>query len=215
MLRTLFSILKSRDVYLLASLILLILVTPFFEGAPVGSTVIDILLTLVLLATVAAASDVRAVRGVILVVALAATALIWWDAIYQVTTARLIGQILFILICVATNVLVLRKIVAASVVDRDILCAGVGLYLLLGVTWTLIYIVLDTIAPEAFALTGASTGQGWSNYLYFSFATLTTLGYGDIAPHTPVARVWAAAEAVTGVLYVAVLVARLVSLYRA
>ncbi len=50
--------------------------------------------------------------------------------------------------------------------------------------------------------------------LYFSLTTLTTFGYGDIHPATPVAGVWSTLEAVTGVLYIAVFVARLVSLYR-
>ena len=52
------------------------------------------------------------------------------------------------------------------------------------------------------------------DFLYFSFTTLTTLGYGDMTGLHPVARVWSTLEAITGSLYIAVLVARLVSLYR-
>ena len=48
----------------------------------------------------------------------------------------------------------------------------------------------------------------WSQLLYFSLTSLTTLGYGDITPLSPVARVWSTLEAVTGVLYIAILVAR-------
>ena len=56
--------------------------------------------------------------------------------------------------------------------------------------------------------------SAWTQFLYFSLTTLTTLGYGDITPINPFARIWATLEAVVGTLYVAILVARLVSLYR-
>ncbi len=68
--------------------------------------------------------------------------------------------------------------------------------------------------PGAFAQLSPDLEQAWTQFLYFSLTTVTTLGYGDITPISPVARIWATLEAVTGVLYIAVLVARLVSLFR-
>ncbi len=77
------------------------------------------------------------------------------------------------------------------------------------------YVLLDGLNPQAFEVVSANLETGWTDFLYFSFATLTTLGYGDISPDAPFVRIWAVMEAVTGVLYIAILVARLVSLYRA
>jgi hypothetical protein len=83
------------------------------------------------------------------------------------------------------------------------------------------YSVVDVLDPNAFTWTVTAgvprlsfrVGNGDSGVLYFSFATLTTLGYGDIVPTTPISRMLASVEAITGQLYLAVLVARLVGLH--
>jgi len=84
-------------------------------------------------------------------------------------------------------------------------------YLLLGLGWAHSYAIINRLHPQAFTITGpqASTPAAWT---YFSFITLTTVGYGDIVPAAPVARMLAMGEALTGQLYLAVLVARLVAL---
>jgi len=89
---------------------------------------------------------------------------------------------------------------------------AIAVYLLLGLTWASAYALLYHLRPEAFtgSLDAAALPQTW---IYYSFVTLTTTGYGDIAPVHPVARSLATAEAVAGQLYVAVTLARLVSLY--
>jgi voltage-gated potassium channel len=95
-------------------------------------------------------------------------------------------------------------------------------YLLLGLLWSVAYSLIDLFDPAAFycSLPGSQVSSdlqfskaGPSGALYFSFATLTTLGYGDIVPTTPIARTLASTEAITGQLYLAVLVARLVGLH--
>jgi hypothetical protein len=105
-------------------------------------------------------------------------------------------------------------------VTADTVCASLCIYLLLGVVWAMGYSVIDILDPEAFrfTLTGPSPvirmGSGASTaVLYFSFATLTTLGYGDIVPISPMARMLAVLEAITGQLFLAVLVARLVGMH--
>jgi len=90
--------------------------------------------------------------------------------------------------------------------------ASVSLYLLLGFTWYALYSVINTASPGSFTDAGVpvpirATG---STFLYFSFVTLTTLGYGDILPVRPTARMAASLEAAAGVLYIAITVARLV-----
>lgn len=205
---------RYGSLYLLASLVLLILVTPFFEGSRIGHLVVDGLLSLVLLAAVNGAGYNRQVQIIALAVAVAALLLMWVNVTHPSSPGRLAGSILYVALSIATIVLVLRRIVLAPIVNLEILCAGISLYLLIGVTWALTYVVMDTIDPGTFELLSPSVVKGWTEFLYFSFATLTTLGYGDISPDAPVARIWAVAEATTGVLYIAVLVARLVNLYR-
>src|SRR5262249_54028116 len=88
---------------------------------------------------------------------------------------------------------------------------AVAAYLLLGMTWAHAYALLATLRPGAFAGPVNATG-GPRAWCYFRFLPLATLGYGDILPVHPVARSLATLEAVTGSLYLAILVARLVSL---
>ena len=115
----------------------------------------------------------------------------------------------------------LRFILTSSQVTFNIMFASLCIYLLLGVLWALGYSTIEQLDPAAFyssvpsrpsfPLMGIGKGEPTA-VLYFSFATLTTLGYGDIVPVSPVARTLATLEAITGQLYLAVLVARLVGL---
>jgi hypothetical protein len=115
----------------------------------------------------------------------------------------------------------LQVIFRSSQVTFNTVCASLCIYLLLGLVWALAYSVVDVLDPAAFTVTVAAgkppprlrVGQGDTAVLYFSFATLTTLGYGDIVPTSPISRMLASMEAITGQLYLAVLVARLVGMH--
>ena len=104
----------------------------------------------------------------------------------------------------------LRFAMSATKVDAEHLYAALSAYLLAGIYFGLLYWVLEQIIPGTFA---ASTHFSQSSAIYFSFVTLATLGYGDIAPRGDIARGVAIIEGVGGQLFLAVLVARLVSLY--
>ena len=98
----------------------------------------------------------------------------------------------------------------ASEVDRII--AGICGYLILGLLWSDAYSILDHFDSNALVHSaGHEVTRESGSILYFSFVTLTTLGYGDITPHTPFARMLAVLEAATGTLYLAVLISSLVS----
>lgn len=109
-------------------------------------------------------------------------------------------------------------IFVAERVTRNIIAAGITLYLLIGNIFTPLYFLLNATIK---AFTGADAFDihthdgviGWQRMYYFSFTTLTTLGYGDVTPLSPFVEPFVTAEAIIGVLYVAVLMARLVSLY--
>jgi voltage-gated potassium channel Kch len=88
---------------------------------------------------------------------------------------------------------------------------AVAVYLLLGLAWAHAYVIFNRNHPAAFAIQ-ENTPPTVAAWTYFSFVTLTTVGYGDIVPKAPVARMLAVAEALTGQLYLAVLLARLVAL---
>ena len=111
-------------------------------------------------------------------------------------------------------------ILVTEEVTRDVIYAAVAIYLMIGGIFGVLFGLLETVT---FAQTGqnalidSSVGAGtvvsWQTTLYYSYATLTTLGYGDILPVTMWARSLASIEAVIGVLYTTIIMARLVGIY--
>jgi hypothetical protein len=116
--------------------------------------------------------------------------------------------------------LLLRLLFSVTSADYETINAALCVYLLMGVTWSALYSMTEMIAPGSFAFpsgAGASTsaeiGSGLSILpIYFSFVTMTTVGYGDILAVGSAARVLAICQAVLGQVYLVVLVARLVGL---
>jgi hypothetical protein len=101
-------------------------------------------------------------------------------------------------------------------VNADVLSAGISAYLLLGLLWAAAYLLLAELTPEAFSLINRAPGAGPMDRfgaLHFSFVTLTCLGCNDIVPVSRVAQMLLMVEATMGVLYLAVMIARLVALY--
>jgi hypothetical protein len=100
-------------------------------------------------------------------------------------------------------------------INVDLLCGSVVAYLLIGVAWAISYFYIELLAPNSFSF-GAelSLVDRASSLFYFSFVTLTTLGYGDILPLSQLARTTAYLEAITGVMYGAILVALLVGNFK-
>ena len=101
---------------------------------------------------------------------------------------------------------------ARSILDSHLYTA-ISIYLLLGMLWFALYSAIDVFYPGAIGR-GAAGGERHSELLYFSLVTLSTIGYGDIVPIHGEVRMLAALEGLTGVLYVAITVALLVSSYK-
>ena len=110
----------------------------------------------------------------------------------------------------------LRQILFGKDIDANRLYGAVCVYLMLGVIWALMYSTLGYLDPSAFSGSLVVGSEDWNlEWLYYSFVTLTTLGYGDILPVSATARALAYSEAVVGVFYMAMLVAALVGAYAA
>jgi hypothetical protein len=109
----------------------------------------------------------------------------------------------------------LRHVFREGPITADRIRGAIAVYLLIGVLWCLAYQLLDHVAPGSFHFPETVVlirGRISHRLAYFSFVTLTTVGYGDITPIHPVARALATAEAFVGQLYPAILIGRLVSL---
>jgi hypothetical protein len=200
----------------LIAVVLLFVVSPFVELIPDGNLIETVLITLVLVMGVLAVGRRRRTLVVAVILALPAFIGKWVNHFrpdWVPTEVFLVTGLLFVIFVVAH---LLGFILRAPRVNSEVLCAGISTYLLLGLSWSFAYLLVAQLAPDAFFLNnGTTTGHSLhgADAFYFSLITLSTVGYGDIIPVSNVARMLAAMEAITGSLFVAVFIARLVALY--
>ena len=201
---------------LLITLVLMLVVSPFLQGLKFGGLIEGVLLTLVLLAAVVVVGAGHGMRIVAVALAVITVAGKW---LYHFRPDLLPAEIFLTtgLLFVAFAVVnLLRFTLRAPRVTIEVLCAAISNYLLIGLMWVFAYQLSAQLVPDSFNFaSGPSSSRMMDgfNALYFSFVTLSTIGYGDITPLAPVTRMLAIVEATVGMFYMTVLVARLVALY--
>jgi len=126
----------------------------------------------------------------------------------QASILVLIG---FMLVAIAFT---MKQVAIGSDISSNRIVGAVCVYLLLGVIWAMTYTIIEMVSPGSFDGFSPTDDMSWnSEWLYFSFVTMTTLGYGDILPISATARGFAYMQAIVGQFYIAVLVAGLVGAY--
>src|SRR5437899_1957747 len=207
---------RFSTVQLLIALALFFIWAPFVEEIEGGELIVSGLFSLVLLAGIVAVADRKRVLVIAIVLAIPAIAGRWINHFRPdlAPPAVFLTAGLVLIAFVVANLL--RFVLRAPSVNVEVLCASISAYLMLGLMWTMAYWLVDQLTPGgAFSFNtnaGPRSMNGFTGF-YFSFITLSTVGYGDITPVSRIARWLAAMEAMTGLLYVAVLIARLVALY--
>ena len=115
-----------------------------------------------------------------------------------------------------TTIFVLWRVLRSARVTGDTLCGAIAVYLMIGLTWSLGYVLLEYLQPGSYQVAAGGMRQAnGKELLYFSYVTLATLGYGDVVPVTDGARSLAVLEGLCGTIYMAILVARLIGLHLA
>jgi len=207
---------RFSTVQLLIALVVLLISAPFLEELEGGKLILSVLFSLVLLAAVFAVANRKRSLGIALALAIPAITARWISFVRPELVHPAAFLVLALLLLAYVIGHLLHFILHARVVTMEVLCASIAVYLMLGLTWTVAYWLVDQLTPGgAFSFNisrGSQSMNGFTGF-YFSFITLSTVGYGDITPVSQAARWLAAMEAMTGSLYVAVLIARLVSLY--
>jgi hypothetical protein len=208
--------LRFSSIEMLIALVLLFISTPFLEDLPHAKAIEAVLVTLVYLSGVLAVGGRRHTLLIAALLTIPAVGGKWLNHLRPEAFPPwlFLGGGIVLLGFVIANIL--RFILRAPRVNAEVLCASIAAYLSLGLLWALAYHLVASVNPAAFAINVAQApGQSMNGFasFYFSFTTLTTLGYGDITPVSKAARMLASLEAMTGTLYVAILIARLVALY--
>jgi len=200
---------------LLFALLAFLGATPFIHSW----VVIGFLASVVLISSVAAVNEGRVFTRVAWAFALASLLTLWAAEITSRSGLVIASGFFDIGLYLVITGAILAYVFRATEVTREVLAAAICAYLLMGVCWSNVYVVMENLAPGSFSsgalaydVPGGMTSihDQQSFFVYFSLVTISTLGYGDITPVTPQARSLAALEAIIGQLFIGVLVARLV-----
>jgi ion channel len=205
---------------LLFCLIASLMVPAFFENPIMGGTVLRGMLALILLASLylLAYQLLELLIGIVLVIPILMAN--WWSGLLPLHWSVYAGSAFCIVFLFYISIFIFRFIFETEQITLNMIFAGICLYLYIGLIWTFIYLVTEVSRPGSFSFATElpADPEGLvdslrSNFSYFSYVTLTALGYGDVTPLTRFARSWAILEALTGQFYLAVVVARLIGLF--
>jgi Ion channel len=200
---------------LLALLITMVFILPVVvdSNSAIGKVAQDVLLSLILLSGVVEASTNSREFAFISLVALVVITVRWVGWLSPTGLSLPVRDVATLLALVLLAAVVAMKVFGSHTVTKDRISGAIAVYIMAGLVWADAYQLVMLYVPHAFA--GISTLEGAvdrSSWVYFSFATLTTVGYGDIVPVAPIARSLSNLEALIGQLYPAIVLARLVSL---
>ena len=211
---------RRQFLYLLASLLLMLVVVPVVHHRFIASLLQEAFLTAVLITAIVANRGRRQVRIAGIAVAAVALPLNWATVFFHSPLLIIMAYSAGIAFLGMTAAMILISVLRDHLATIQAVVGAICVYLLIGLTWALMYSALEYaqqdafIIPERSIVTRARDGREMTSYsqmVYFSFVTMSTLGYGDMIPRTPPAQTMAWMQSVLGQLYLAVLVARLVS----
>ena len=208
---------KNNFIWLTIALVGMIMTGQFSVDAPARFSLQLIefsSVALLILSLLSLTSNSRWSRNFMIIISLLIVNLV----VRGITNIELTGYFylgLMLVFFVTAAWLVAGKVLMTGTVDMNTIVGAIALYLLLGLIWSFLDTITLEVSPNA--LHGIEAGPWYENLprtTYFSFVTLTTLGYGDISPASPLAEVLVIFEAVAGMFYLAVIVASLVGSMR-
>lgn len=224
--KTLESKVFGKFSYLLTALLALLVGVALADDSRVSGTVLCLLFAAVLLAAIS--TSCRRHKTIRTGLSLAVPMLFSSVAAIYVRDSRVVGlthDFLAISFFLFSSYHVLWAVLDDKRVTLDTIVGAICLYILMGLVWTYLYSVMQLVDASTFARAAAEGSEipgmspaeitGLQPLVYLSFVTMTTLGYGDLVPNSPLAQTACFLQAVFGQFFLAVLVARLVALYLA
>jgi voltage-gated potassium channel Kch len=205
---------------LLVCLTSLLVIFPFFYKNPYAGVILSLFISAILIFSVYAFSRKRQSLIIALVLAVPTFLINWGKLFFPQLISPLIEVIFPILFFGYILSIIFIGIFKAKKVTTNLIFGSICIYLLIGLVWAFIYSLLEILSPGSFQADIPGFGEFFSDrqsltirFVYFSYVTLTTLGYGDISPVTPPAQLIASLEAIAGQFYLAILVARLIGMH--
>jgi hypothetical protein len=198
---------------LLAGQLVVVLAYPFFSGAAWGRALIGCVQLLVVLAALAAVRRTSALTWVAVLLGVPAVALTFAEAASPGTEAVVLLSALFhVPFYLYVSYAMIRYVFHDDNVSRDELFATGAAFTVVAWAFAYVFVACQALWPGSFASADGVGDQSWYELLFLSFTTLTSVGLSDIVPVASHARSFVMVEAIAGVFYIALVVARLVSL---
>jgi voltage-gated potassium channel len=207
---------RHNYLYLLAGLLMVVIISPIARQADsqAGSLIIAATFSLTLILGIWSLVTVRIWFHLGIVLAVAGSALQLAGLYFESRFFRMAFFGIFEIFCAMTIAFAFTDVLFRGTVNLNKITGAICIYLLLAMFWAGAYILLEAFLPGSFEGLGTSFDDLHSSDLtYFSFVTITTLGYGDLTPLSDFARMLATLEALIGQLYLAILVAGLVGVH--
>ena len=204
---------KERFLGLLIFIIAMIIIGPLFEEFVGLSILIDILWSAIFVSAIYAVSQKKHHIIIAILLALPMLGSIWTKYFVQHKALLVVGSLCGAAFFLFSIIQMLIFIYSHKEVTKDLIIGAAVVYLFMALMWAFIFVVVETLHPGSFNLPEGLDIAATRQFVYYSFVTLTTLGYGDITPITPLARSLCILEAVTGQLYLVVQVAWLVGVH--
>jgi len=174
---------------------------------------IDIFFTVILFTSIYAVSEKRGTTLVAILLALPKLGTTWANNFVPHPLLYFLDSLFGIIFIGYIIILILRHIFRQEDVSSETIYGAIVVYILLGLMWVFLYNITEILYPGSFSVAAVLDAESKKVLYFFSFVTLTTLGYGDITPVSAPARSLAMVEAIVGQMYLAVLIARLVGIH--
>jgi len=203
---------KERFLFLLISILSFLVLSPLLRGFIGISILLKIFLTVVFITAIYAVSQKKLFFVIGSLLAFPMLAATWSTYIVEIPSLLLVGNCFGILFFAFAVVNILSFVFEQHEVTLDVIYGAIVVYLLIAMMWALIFSLVESLQPGSFTLAQSQIQDSNFPFYYYSFVTITTLGYGEITPVTDIARSFAFLEAVVGQIYLVVLVARLVGI---
>ena len=204
---------KDRFLFLIVLIVTLIVIGPFVEDFMSLRLFMDLFFSIIFITTIYAATQKRSHIIIAVILVIPTILALWSEDIAISNTLVTIGYICGLILFAFAVISILIYIFSAQVVTRQTISAAIVVYLLIALMWTFIYRLMEILYPASFAFAHSKLQDAENIYLYFSLVTITTLGYGDITPIGRQATSLAVLEAVTGQMYLVVVVAWFVGMH--
>jgi voltage-gated potassium channel len=208
-------VVHSKFFYVLVSLVLFFLVSPFLTADRSSDFLLSVIFSLFIVVSINASTDNKWIlAGTVIFGSLSLIS--YWDMTFFRTSSGIDVHhymVNIIFMALITHA-VLSTVARQKNVTSDTMFGAISGYLLIGLAWAFIYLTIDGLSSNAFTdhVPVTDNRDLEQHFIYYSFITLTTVGYGDMVANTNIARMFSWMEAVVGQIYLAVWISQLVGL---